>query len=181
MTAHLIDRISPETVALVVDHLNRTVLEPGLLQPDVSRYAVGRQRLWLNRGWDLGARRFMAGHQDPTLWSWCQRLWPDAELGLIVYGSVGIDRHRDDSYADYRAVSINLGEVGGWGFQQFRDHIGPGPQTERPPIVLRPKPGTIIEFNCKDPHWVESPAPDRWGINLWSVAPKYRDLFDAGE
>ena len=103
------------------------------------------------------------------------------DLGLITHGPVGINWHRDDSYAQFTAYSINLSTVDyEWGYQaQYpgfeysRDRNDNAPQT-----VYRIPPGAIIKFNCKNPHAALGSDPDRWSINLWRLRPRYRAQFD---
>ncbi|MBE9128026.1 MULTISPECIES: hypothetical protein [unclassified Coleofasciculus] len=81
------------------------------LESDVSSYARGRKRYWLEWEWDLKHKVFRNGVKDERLWTFCQRIFPGCQIGLVAKGDVGIDWHRDDSYADWEAITINLGQT----------------------------------------------------------------------
>ena len=105
-------RIDPETVRTVVDHLERHVAPH--LAPDVSSYARGRQRAWLETEAPLGPTQpWRPGLASHRLWPWLAAVWrridPEPQLGLAVHGSTGIAWHRDASYAHARAALVNLG------------------------------------------------------------------------
>lgn len=164
------------------------------LDYDFSNYARGRSKLWLNAEWDLKDRMFYPALKEPKIWSICKKWFPEAELGLAAYGSVGIKPHRDDSYADYRAVGINLGSIESWyydggnpkeGRHEDLGHSGRYPeyrwtrqQYKSMPVNYTMAPGTVFEFNCKNPHGCNNPSSDRWGLFLWKVHPKFRDQFN---
>lgn len=170
-----IKQISEANVQAIREHLDGLKQH---LSADVSTYAKGRQRFWLEAEWDLKHRVFRPALHDERLWSYCKKIWPEAELGLAAYGPIGIKMHRDDSYADYTAVTINLGEVEAWRYNQQYQGWGYGPQG--PPNITdyQIKPGYVIKFNCKNQHSPINPAPDRWSINLWHVNPKFRKQWD---
>lgn len=171
-------RLSSETTHSIVEHLN-TLRDR--LEPDVSNYAPGRQRFWFPYEAPLSpSRSWRMGVQDERLWSWVKRQFPQIDLALAAFGDVGIDWHRDASYADFPAYSVNLGTVEAW----LYDDIYPGyawakPQDCNPshPVRIAIEPGDVLKFNCKNPHSVLNPAPDRWSLNLWTVAPKARSRF----
>jgi len=140
------------------------------LERDVSSYARGRKRFWLQHEWDLKNKNFKPALRAPEIWEFCKQWMPDANLGLAVYGSVGITPHRDDSYADWRAVGINLGEVEGWQYDcQYPELYWTKEQNPSNPRICRVPVGGIFEFNCKNPHAAIGPAEDRWGIFLWKL------------
>lgn len=173
--------VQPENQERIRTHLNEMYLEGGLLRPDVSNYARGRQRAWLQVEAPLGnTRPWQPGVRDERLWNWIlENIWAEAELGLVAYGQVGIRPHRDASYADYEARSINLGEIEGWWYEPGYSDFGPGPQTIRHALTYKLAPGDVIRFNCKNQHAVINPAPDRWSINLWRVSDRARARFEA--
>ena len=164
------------------------------LEADVSNYAKGRSKLWLNHQWDLKDKVFTPGVQDSKIWDICKQWFPEADLGLAAYGSIGITPHRDDSYADFRCVGINLGWIESWyydggdpsgGRQENLGNDGRYPeyrwtrdQYRTMPRTYTMGPGTVFEFNCKNPHGCNGPAKDRWGIFLWKVSNKFRDNFN---
>lgn len=150
-----------------------------LLSPDASSYARGRQRFWLQHEWNLKLRCFQPALMGQKLWSICKQWMPNADLGLVVYGSVGIALHRDDSYAAYKAVGINLGEIEGWQYDcQYPEFRWTREKNPSNPRICRIPIGGVFEFNCKNPHSVLNPAKDRWAIFLWQVAGKYRTQFN---
>lgn len=162
------------------EHLDRVYLQGGLLTPDVSNYAKGRQRCWLQAEAPLGSQPWQLGVSDDRLWSWIKKvIWPEAELGLITYGPVGITLHRDASYADYEARTLNLGTIKAWQYEPGYSTFGYGPQNIRPIMNLMLSPGEVIRFNCKNRHGVVDPAQDRWAINLWKVSAKTRSGFES--
>jgi hypothetical protein len=175
MSIEIITTISPEIVEQIRTHLTTLMHH---LTPDVSNYAKGRQRFWLEHEWRLRERDFVPAVHDERLWDYLKRIWPEAELGLAAYGHIGIKPHRDDSYADYPAVTINLGEVEGWMYNQQYQGLEWGPQGPPNPITYKIKSGDVILFNCKNQHAPINPAEDRWSINLWHVSSKQRAQFN---
>lgn len=172
--------ISQANYEAIRAHLETVYLEGGLLKSDVSNYAKGRQRCWLQAEAPLGSQPWVPGIKDDRLWSWIKKtIWSEAEVGLIAYGPVGISLHRDASYADYEARSVNLGEIKAWQYEPSYSTFGYGPQTLRPVMNLLLAPGEVIRFNCKNRHAAVDPAPDRWSINLWKVSPKMRSAYEA--
>jgi hypothetical protein len=176
MAIQVVRTLAPTTVDHVRHHLD--TLKDRLV-PDVSTYAVGRQRFWLQAEGPLSQTgSFKLGVIDHKLWEWCLRVFPGAQLGLAAYGPVGIRLHRDTSYADYEAVSINLGEVGAWLYDdQYPAFNAWAPAEACNTSDLRDMAlpvGAVTRFNCKNPHQVVDPAEDRWSINLWRVSRKYR-------
>lgn len=152
------------------------------LQPDVSNYAKGRMRFWIEHEWDLAAKVFKPSLKHPRLWEICKDIWPQAQLGLAAFGPIGIKLHRDDSYAAFEAYTINLGYVDCWQYERIYPEYKwvPPNQTINPPefIELSIKPGDVIRFNCKNRHSPVNPSNDRWSINLWKVSDKFMDAFD---
>lgn len=174
----IVSRLSPSTVSAIREHLDSLAEH---LTPDVSRYARGRQRFWLEHEAPLGrTRNWQPGVHSDRLWSWVQRSFPGVELGLAAYGEVGIDPHRDASYADYTAYSVNLGTIEGWYYDpMYPDMTYSDQRNASNPVIYRLEPGDVVRFNCKNPHGVINPAPDRWSLNLWHISPKGRPGFDA--
>lgn len=157
----------------------------GHLKPDPSNYAPGRLRGWFPMEWNLQTKQFMESSiQSHLLWSWCQRIWPEAEIGLITYSGAtntepkGIKLHRDDSYGDFKAVGINVtGECRFTYLQSYRSYEWDpqrDPEVER---VINLKPGDVYTFNCKNRHSAE-PSPNRFAINLWHISKKTRHKFE---
>ena len=142
------------------------------LKPDVSSYAKGRLRSWLRAEWDLREKRFRRTNEDEWLWNYLSNFLPEdfrPDLGLIIYGETGIQLHRDAMYADYRAITINLGAgifVYDGQYPEFRwtQRKNPSRQTTH-----TWEGGEVVEFNCKNPHAMVNPDPSRWAIVLWQV------------
>ena len=162
----------------IIDHLNSHKYR---LTRDVSTYAKGRQRYWLQHEWDLKNRKFIPAIKDERIWKYCKYWMPDADLGLIVHGPVGITPHRDDSYADWKAVGINLGELESWNYNcEYPEFRWARDEDKNPsnPQNYDIGPGTVFEFNCKNLHAAVNPADDRWAIFLWKISHKYRQQFN---
>lgn len=172
--------LSSDQVMMLRDYLQRNYLDSGLLEPDVSNYARGRQRCWLETEAPLSmSRPWQDGHHDAWLWTWIrEHVWDKAELGLVAYGPVGISAHRDAWYAGWEAVTINLGEVEAWMYcPQYSDYCY-GPQQDAHEWMLHPRVGEVYRFNPKNPHAVINPANDRWSINLWTISTKARAAYE---
>ena len=167
--------LSPERMERVVAPLERH--KEGL-KPDVSSYSKGRMRYWLQSEWDLKNRSFSEAVEDKRLWTFCKEFMPSADLGLVAYGPIGISPHRDDSYADWKGVGINLGELEAWYYDcQYPDYRWTKYTNEPNPQLLEMKPGQVFYFNTKNPHAAVKPAANRWAIFLWRVNKKYREKF----
>ena len=133
------------------------------MELDVSNYARGRRRLWLNHEIDLRTGQISLGYQHKTIWKFCQKVYPGCDVGLISFGGSvnGIDStgkirwHRDHSYAMPKAITINLGDAAfGYG------------EPERK--LYRLRNAQVVEFNCKVEHsLIEIRSDIRFGINLW--------------
>jgi len=165
--------LSMSTVNSVISHLDKHITPD--LEPDISSYARGRKRSWLN--WEAtltSPTRFSPGLIDKRLWNWLSQVWKRAgmrgtpELGLAIHGDIPITLHRDASYADKESLNVNLGGVT-WLYDTSR---GVGTITE---TTL--DGGEIIPFNCKHRHGVFDPLPNRWSIILWRVSNKSRLTF----
>lgn len=162
-------------VTRLVSHLER---HKDRLAPDVSRYAQGRQRYWLNYEWDLASKTFSHAVKDKRLWTFCKEVFPGADLGLVVYGGVGIDLHRDDSYADWLGVGVNLGKVEAWLYDcQYPEYRWTSNQNPPNPKRYKLGVGDVFQFNTKNPHSAVNPAHDRWALFLWRVSRKLRPQF----
>lgn len=160
----------------VVRHLEAT--KEARCQLDHSSYAQGRSKYWLQWEWSLKERRFVPGVKDNYLWNFCKEFFPEADLGLVCTGSVGIRPHRDDSYADWRAVGLNLGELESWYYDcQYPEFRWTPHQRPSNPQHYKLSAGTVFEFNCKNLHGAVNPAKNRWGVFLWKVSPKLRQQF----
>ena len=142
-------RIDPDTVRTVVDHLDRHVAPH--LTPDVSNYARGRQRAWLQIEAPLGPTQpWHPGLASHRLWPWLVAVWrridPDTvpQVGLAVHGNRGIAWHRDASYAHARAALVNLGPCT-FELDRARDSANGRPVD---PVSLRLSGGEVLDFDC---------------------------------
>ena len=86
-------RIDPDGVRVVVDHLERHVAPH--LAPDVSNYAKGRQRAWLEIEAPLGPTQpWCPGLASHRLWPWLVAVWrridpgTDPAVGLAIRGVI---------------------------------------------------------------------------------------------
>ena len=150
------------------------------LRPDVSNYAKGRQRMWLNTEYPLSLKyqQFRPGINDERLWGWIQQVWAKSQLSgqpesaLAIYGNVPIDFHTDAPCAAPECIQINLG-----GTTFIHDTV-PAGQSNRNGRIYRPTSpiehtldkGEITRFNCKHVHATVEPQPDRWSIIVWQIS-----------
>jgi hypothetical protein len=167
------------------DHLVALCSQHLTLTGDVSHYARGRQRSWLRHEAPLSdARPWLPANQNDELWNKvleiCKQISFVPELGLASLGGE-INPHRDASYADWRAIGINLG-VTTFGYELSYPEFRWAPPNElvSPPQVSLTQlvGGEVFEFNCKNRHWTSNVAPDRWSINLWRVSAKQRPKYN---
>lgn len=172
-----------------IDQLRRELLIlDQQLRPDVSNYAPGRLRVWLQMEWQLRERDFVPAYRpSEAFWQRCCQLCYETggfcpDLGLVAKGERGIALHRDDSYAAFQAVSIQLGKAE-WTY----DHQYPGYEWV-PDRQLRPSdPQTIeveneiIVFNCRNRHAARPLEAERWSINLWKVSTRFRAAFQQAQ
>lgn len=163
----------------------RALLQPldEHLQTDVSNYARGRQRYWLQCQWDLQKRTFSPGVQAPTLWALCLELCQPLgfvpEIGLVAKGETGIRLHRDDSYADFKAVSIQLGSAQWTYDQQYPEYCWvPAAQLNPGNPITYQVENCLVVFNCKNLHSAAPLSTDRYSINLWQISKRLRPEFE---
>ena len=150
-------------------HLDR-VAGPHLA-PDVSNYARGRTRVWLQHEGPLSQYRdYGPGLKDAKLWAWLEQCWTRAsyagkpDLGLALYGNIGIRPHRDATYAHCAALTVNLGAVD-WGWQNNRN----GQPAEHLLDWTTLDAGELLAFDCKHVHASRKLAATRWAIVLWQA------------
>ena len=163
-------RLDPATARDVVEHLDRH-LAPHLA-PDVSNYARGRRRAWLQVEAPLGPTQpWHTGLASARLWPWLVRVWrrvdpvTDPQVGLAIHGDTGIAWHRDASYAQARALLVNFGPCT-FDIDRARDS-GNGRPLE--PVSLDLSGGEVLDFDCKHQHRVVDADPSRWSIVLWRL------------
>jgi hypothetical protein len=155
--------IEPTIMEQVVDYLEMNI-QP-ILGVDVSTYAPGRKRLWLEDDAPLSlSRPWAKGHQDERLWNWIVTVLEPYKFkpmfGLVSKGGV-IHKHRDASTLNYRAFAINLGKVT-WCYAP----------NEESPLRYNMVGGEVFSFNSKIPHWTEEVDENRWAFNFWTVSNK---------
>lgn len=172
MTIKLINKVDSKTLEQLRSFCQS--LKPKM-ELDVSNYAKGRRRLWLFHESNLRNTELTRAFFDKRLWDFCQRVYPGCNIGLLSYGgedSTGlIDWHRDHSYSQPIARTINLGEAI-FGYDLNRQG---GDRKE-----FKLNDGEIIEFNCKHPHaLLKIVSNERFSINLWRLneAKGYKPLF----
>lgn len=190
--------ISPNIVSFIESSRN-------LLTADFSNYAKGRLRAWIGLEAPLSkSQQFRPAPfgYDSVLWKWLQgfcqeHLNFDPEIGLLHVGGAdcsdpeerpengrngecGIAEHRDASYADYRAVGINLAGVAVFGYRPcypLHDRWSAEQDMAARIQHVRMVPGSCVVFNCKNPHFAQV-GPNRWCVNAWRISPKLRADFE---
>lgn len=156
------------------------------LVPDVSNYAKGRLRVWLNTEPSLTNPTRLSESRlqvNETLTKRLQEIieWP-FDYCLITYSgddnAIGISPHRDASYADYEAYTLNLTGDALFEYWNERQSFGYSRDTvdlgaNAPPTsVLSLTSGDLVHFNCKNKH-AASPSTKRWSLNFWKAkAPR---------
>lgn len=148
------------------------------LRADPSNYAKGRLSVWLQWEWSLKHKTFSrdSAVQHSALWGMCLEIYPEADLGLITRGPVGIGWHRDDSYADFKAKTLNIG-ICRWGYEEIYpdvDKWSAEGNKNVTPTWLDLTGGEVITFNCKNRHTAQDLGVNRWSVNLWHVRDKQR-------
>jgi len=177
----IVQMISPEIHRSITDYLNE-VINP-LLTKDVSSYAPGRNRAWLEYEAPLSmSQGWKTGIHDDRIWSYvmriCGRHGFTPDIGLVSKGGT-ISSHRDASYANFMAMGINLGECT-WEYRQcYPEYKWTAQQDENAPTeVYNLTGGEVFFFNCKNPHAVTAASEDRWALNLWTISKKNLSDFE---
>lgn len=141
-----------------------------ILSYTVSRYATGRQELWIKQKCDLKKNPTITeGFRDDRLESLGNRVLSNFDIGLLLFYPKGIEikPHRDHTVFDTMAVCINLGKANFFiGEENYNL-----------------SDGEIIKFNCKIVHGVQKVDQNRWSIIFWHLKEKYKNnqgnLFNA--
>ncbi len=138
-----------------------------LLTPDKSNYSNGRHLLWLFHKVDFRNGQLTKGYSDQRLFDFSQRVYPGCNIGLLTYngtlpdGKVSdgrINLHRDHTYAQPKAISVNLGQA----------IFSYGEEPEPKDYLLAD--GDITQFNCKVLHAVkEVLTPERFSLVFWKL------------
>lgn len=158
-----LEKMTPEEVEEITALLEKNVLPH--LQSDVSNYAKGRQRVWLPYEAPLGNQPFIPGLMDGEVWQWivdrCAKYGFRAQVALISKGG-NINPHRDTTFAAPWAMGFNLGKCD-WHIASTRD-------AKKPDYTMNLSGGEVFKFNSKHVHAVTNALPDRWSINVWTIA-----------
>lgn len=136
------------------------------LIPDPSNYAKGRYRLWLFHEVDFRDGTLSKGYSDQRLLDFSQRVYPGCDIGLLTYNGTlpdgtasdgRINLHRDHTYANPKAISVNLGEaIFTYGEPEQQDYLL--------------QDGDITEFNCKVLHSIKKIlTPERFSLVFWKL------------
>ena len=165
----VVERMEAEEQAALKGLLDRDA-KPAL-EADVSSYARGRTRVWLQREMPLGpTRKEQPGLEAPELWAALARIWRrhlpgSCEVGLAIHGRIGIGAHRDASYASEVAMNVNLGKARWWWDRQRDGRPRPIASDEWTPL----EGGEVLVFDSKHLHAAQPEEDDRWTVVLWKV------------
>lgn len=153
------------------------------LKPDVSNYAKGRLRTWLNKEPSLSSpTKIYEGTQvnEKVLKRLAELIEWDFDFCLVTYSgddAIGISPHRDASYADYEAYALHISGECKFDYWMGREEFGKSPnkkefniKAEEPTHSLILSPGDLVHFNCKNVH-AASPSARRWNANFWRSKP----------
>lgn len=143
------------------------------MQLSNSNYAKGRRQIWLFHEALLTKKTIVPAYFDDRLWDFCQRVYPGSSIALLTFGgthgqysSIGnINYHRDDTYAESIARTVNLGTAI-FGYNNDRRNSNSGRQTCTTHELNN---GQIIEFYCKHQHAVLRHGNERLSLNIWKV------------
>ena len=179
-----VTNISPSVCEDVRKHLDQNVYK--YLGQDVSSYARGRKRVWLQTEYPLSMthQEFRPGIDDERLWSWIQKLWYKAgyeeppESALAIHGNVPIAFHPDAPAAAPESLQINLGGtefiIDGSPIWKRKGKI----YTPTFPVTHTLDMGEVSKFNCKHVHSTVNPKSDRWSIIVWRISDKARPMYE---
>lgn len=144
------------------------------LKPDVSSYAKGRLRIWLNGQPKLHERDMSSANLDTSEASKF-RIYLTDLLGwkgdwyLLTYSgedASGISLHRDATPLSYEAYGINLTGRCKFTYHEQRRGYSSGPTGPTVVWNIDLLPGSVVHFNSKNPH-AAIPSAGRWGVNIW--------------
>jgi hypothetical protein len=163
-----LETLPEDQVSYITNLLNEQVVSH--LIPDVSNYASGRMRVWMPYEAPLDSpnsksRPFTPGLLNHEVWQWIVDLCakhgfqPDT---CLISKNGSIKPHRDTTYASSWALGINLGQCK-WNIAIERD-------LKVPNHTMDFVGGEVFNFDCKHVHSVTDVIPDRWSINVWSIA-----------
>lgn len=144
------------------------------LTPTISNYAKGRLECWLNIRPSLTTPiEHFKGLivPEPIVLRIKELISWDFDYCLVTYSGdekpAGILPHRDASYADYEAMSLNVSGQCKFDWWINRNAISASREFES--LIL--EPGMLTHFNCKHLH-AATPGIKRWNMNFWKAKPK---------
>jgi hypothetical protein len=160
----------------ILTWLERTI-RPALTK-DISNYAKGRLRCWIGVEPSLSSpTKLFQGFEAPKALTRLEELieWK-FDYCLATYSGdeepIGISAHRDASYANYEAYSLNITGEAQFDYWEERESFGYSkavrilaPESE-PTDSLILTGGKLFHFNCKNRH-AATPGPKRWSLNFW--------------
>ena len=160
----VIQILPPDRVRQIKAHITQNLLP--LAQPEKAKCARNRLNLWLKAEPNYSTKKYMPAFEDERLWTFIKRVNPDAALAQIYFatGGIGIDWHRDATYAKPEAYIVNLGKV----CLESRDRSDKLTSLEL-------TGGEIIKFNSKHLHRAIPREDSRIGIGIWSDAIDIND------
>lgn len=171
-TLKIIDTLSPQKVSQIKEHILTNLAF--LATPDVSNYAKGRLRLWLNQEPTFAKEyTIKPAIQDDRLWQYICTIYRKVygitpSFALVAVKDTNIKLHRDATYAGWKALSINLGQCT-WHYQECYPDYRYSKQVSNPTTIeTELYGGEVISFNPKNPHGVSNASEDRISINIWS-------------
>jgi len=179
----ILGTIPKEKVQEVISYLNQNM--ESNLGIDVSNYAKGRRRTWLQYEAPLSpSQRWKQGDKDQYLWDFVLTTMAPygavPELGLVSKGGQ-IEFHRDAAYAEFKAFAINLGRVT-WEYEQSYPQYNwvSDKLLIRPPklMTFEMTGGEVFQFNSKNRHRAINADPERWAFNMWNIKPQAREDRD---
>lgn len=171
----ILGQVPQQKVQEVISYLNENI--ESSLEKDVSRYAKGRRRAWLQYEAPLGQQKWKHGLKDEYLWNFVLETFAPygivPDLGLVSKAG-NITWHRDAAYAQFKGFAINLGRVT-WEYEWSYPEYSWTPDSNRinPPKIIKYEMtgGEVFQFNVKNQHQATNAAPDRWAFNLWHIKP----------
>jgi hypothetical protein len=155
----VIKRLLEYKTAQVKDYIVENLLP--VATPEQAKCARGRLNLWLEAEPVYSIKKYKSAHHDERIWQFIKRIYPQAALAQVYFatGNIGINWHRDASYAKPEAYILNLGKV------CLESKSNQGKVTS-----LELTGGEIIRFNSKLLHRAIPREESRVGIGIWSDA-----------
>jgi hypothetical protein len=148
-----------------------------LMQLDISGYAKGRYRLWLNVQPNLSQVAVTPAYQNDSLWQAIKIMFPECDTALLtfngncdLFSSNGtIAHHRDANFAQPPARMLNLGGISH--FSYSLDHRNNRPDNCTTYLL---RPGDLVSFDCKHLHACTFAEPGRMSLVMWQMRDTYK-------